>query len=234
MILNFEKTHKSWHTLLIKSLSVMDQDYLKQLENSSHWLPGKENVFNAFTLPFHKVKRILLGESPYPRKASAIGYAFWDGAVENIFIDNQVPFEALKLSKSVNKATSLRNFIKMLLSLSDPNSAKILTLSDLFQRLIKEGFLLLNASLVFEDKKSVKDHAKAWHPFMVSLLAQIYEKNANIELLLFGKIANLINPYLIQHQLNFKTVIAEHPYNLSFIKNPVILNYFKQFNLLDV
>lgn len=211
----------------------MNQNYLQKLEKSDNWLPGKENIFNAFTLPFSQTKRILLGESPYPRKASAIGYAFWDGAVDNIFLDDKAPFSELKLSKSVNRATSLRNFIKMLLSVSDPDSPKTVTLSQLFQNLMKNGFLLLNASLVFDDKDTVKDHAKQWYPFMMNVLTRIYEKKPSVELLLFGKIAHLLNPYILQHHPNLKTLVAEHPYNLSFIKNPVVLNYFQQFNLID-
>ena len=58
--------------------------------------------------PLSSVRTILFGESPYPREGSANGYAFWDAAVENLWSDSG-------LSKAVNRATSLRNFIKMLL-----------------------------------------------------------------------------------------------------------------------
>ncbi|HAT31470.1 MAG TPA: uracil-DNA glycosylase, partial [Janthinobacterium sp.] len=47
-------------------------------------------------------------EGPYPRAASATGVCFMDGAVGALWSE-------AGLSKPVNRATSLRNFMKMLL-----------------------------------------------------------------------------------------------------------------------
>lgn len=233
MTLTLNHTHPSWRGLLKKCLSDVEARYLAQLASQDHWLPGKTAVFNAFSLPLDQTKFILLGESPYPRKQSANGYAFWDGAVGEMFIDPRATFDELKLSKPVNKATSLRNLLKMLLKLSDPKRSKISTLPELFQRLLSHGFLLLNASLVYQDKKSVQQDAKNWQPFMFRLLTEMYHLNPNIELLLFGRIAKLIDPFLNQHNLHYKKTIAEHPYNLSFITNPTVQNFFKPLSLLD-
>ena len=53
-----------------------------------------------------QVNYVLFGES-LPRRASANGYAFWDAAVKIMV--------SFGNSKTVNRATSLLNILKMLL-----------------------------------------------------------------------------------------------------------------------
>jgi uracil-DNA glycosylase len=216
----------SWKNLFSQALETVNPDYLDSLMTETNWLPGKENIFKAFSVPLPNVKRVLLGESPYPRVQSANGYAFWDNVVGEIWADP----DGLKLSKSVNKATSLRNFFKMLIKANNgkPDNC-IQTLSELFQNLLNHGFLLLNASLVLHPDRKVKEDAKHWRPFIQTVLNNLYEANSNIELVLFGKIAQEILP-LINYP--FKIIQAEHPYNLSFIDNQVVQDYFRPLKLL--
>jgi len=219
--------HPSWEKLFSKALHTVDPDYLENLSKENHWLPGKDKLFNAFSLPLPNVKRILLGESPYPRIQSANGYAFWDAAVKEIWAEPQ----GIKLSKSVNRATSLRNFMKMLLKANNGKPQTCVeTLSELFQNLLDHGFLLLNASLVLHPERKVKIDAKYWQDFIKTILNNLYEHNSDIELILFGKIAQQIMP-LLKHP--YKIIQAEHPYNLSFIENPVVLDYFRPLKLLS-
>src|SRR3989344_708271 len=105
-LFNIEITDPSWHDCLSQALNKVDPDYLEKLYNNSQWLPGHAKIFNAFTLPVDQVNYILFGESPYPRAHSANGYAFWDAAVTDLW-------SPIGLSKAVNRATSLRNMIKM-------------------------------------------------------------------------------------------------------------------------
>ena len=107
-LFNLKHIHPQWHQILNKALQQVEPDYLRQLQSSLNWLPGIENLFAAFSQPLSSTRYILLGESPYPRKQSANGYAFWDGAVGSLW-------SPTGLSKEVNRATSLRNLIKMLL-----------------------------------------------------------------------------------------------------------------------
>src|SRR5262245_7286900 len=86
----------------------MDSSYISSLARSSNWLPGPNSIFNAFSLPLDHVNYVLFGESPYPRQESANGYAFWDASVNELW-------SATGLSKKVNRATSMRNILKMLL-----------------------------------------------------------------------------------------------------------------------
>lgn len=226
----------SWHEILQTSLVKMNQEYLQGLLDNPDWLPGIANIFNAFSLPLSKTRYILFGESPYPRQASANGYAFWDAAVTEIWSETG-------LSKVVNRATSLRNIIKMLLIaeqvLSPKNTSQqaianldkaiyIKKLSELFKNLQEQGFLLLNATPVLHPLKKVQEDSKYWLIFMDSLLDQL--RGYPIDLILFGKIAQIIGALSAAN--NFSQLKAEHPYNLSFINNPEVIAFFKPLHLL--
>lgn len=228
-----EQAHLEWRPLLSRCFEGMNGDYIDQLKNSSDWLPGINRIFAAFHLPLSSTQYILFGESPYPRTESANGYAFWDHAVQSIW-------SSTGLSKEVNRATSLRNMIKMLLlargDLSSDFSQHAIAaldksiykerLDDLFLELMNQGVLLLNASLVYSDKK-VLYHANQWRPFIHQLLLQLSEHYPSIQLILLGRIALQIPKTSLKTAL-----IAEHPYNLSFITNPEVISFFKPMDLL--
>ncbi|HEX2548879.1 MAG TPA: uracil-DNA glycosylase [Gammaproteobacteria bacterium] len=241
MTFQFSNVDPSWQPCLQKALGAMDQAYLQHLYQNTLWLPGPDKILNAFSLPLSKVRYILFGESPYPRAASANGFAFWDAHVKELWSDKG-------LSKPVNRATSLRNIIKMLLvgeKVLDPHHLQqehivkinkenfVNTNNELFQNFLQHGFLLLNATLVLqptEVKTEVKKDARAWHPFMKTLLEFFLSEKNNVELILFGNIANTIQK--IVDVSRFKTLYVEHPYNLSFITNPKVLEFFTPLQLL--
>ena len=229
-----EQAHPEWHTILTQSLQTVSTDYLQQLQSSSeNHLPALSSLFAAFSLPLSSTRYILLGESPYPRSQSANGYAFWDAAVGSLW-------SPTGLSKDVNRATSLRNLIKMLLhargDLVDDfsqqaiarldKSGYVQTASQLFNAFIQRGFLLLNASLVYSEG-NIPYHARQWRPFMHSLLIQLADYNPKLQLILFGRIAAQVPEASL-----FTGLIAEHPYNISFITNPDVVAFFKPMDLL--
>lgn len=224
-----------WHPILEKSLKTMDKTYLLDLKRMSDWLPGQDNLLKAFSMPLEKTRFILLGESPYPRVQSANGYAFWDNAVGSLWSDTG-------FSKEVNRATSFRNWLKMLLfargDLTTDYSQQAIacldkshfcqTAPEFFNQLLKKGFLLLNASLVFKENE-IRFHARQWRPFMHTLLDQLHEYNPNLPLILFGNIAKEI-----PEVERFNCLISEHPYNISFITNTNVVKFFKPLDLLNL
>ncbi len=234
---NFNHVDSSWHACLTAALQNLDPHYLEKLYNTDDWLPGKDKIFNAFSLPVKKVNYVLFGESPYPRPQSANGFAFWDAAVTELWSDTG-------LSKTVNRATSLRNIIKMLLvadgklqpdrtGQADIAALKkqdlIKTNNALFGNLLQHGFLLLNASPVLQLTEVRKD-ARAWKPFLKHIIDFLIEKRPDITFILLGNIANEIDPLITQP--NVHKVYAEHPYNISFIHNPTVLSFFRPLHLL--
>ncbi|MDR0579708.1 MAG: uracil-DNA glycosylase [Campylobacteraceae bacterium] len=230
--------HESWQQTVANAYSALSVDYRTFLETNEGYFPNFSNFLNAFvTLPKNKTKAVLFGQDPYPREASAIGYAFIDGMVKTVF-------GSKGLSKEVNRATSLRNFIKMLLlcsgeltlsSLTQDEIAKldkskfITTIMELKDNFENNGILLLNTSLIFTNKNDTPLHVKAFVPFMKTLLSQL--SNDKLELILFGNIAKEIKKLLPANH-NFKLIQTCHPYNIEFITNKMVLDYFAPMNLL--
>ena len=216
----------------------MELDYRDFLAQSQDYFPDQENYFNAFkTLPKEKVKYILFGQDPYPRVESAGGYAFIDTHVKTLF-------SSTGLSKEVNRATSLRNFIKMALVASKEldeedtsqealaavdKSQKIDTIDALRINFEKNGVLLLNTALVFTDKKSSPKHIKAWRPFIQKLLEGLEQQEP--KLILFGTHAKELKKRLPLEK--FETIELEHPYNHTFISNPEAHKLFGPMKLLE-
>lgn len=235
--LNLNPVHSSWRECLERGISKINPDYLAKLNQSYDWLPGADNIFNAFSLPLNQVNYVLFGESPYPRRESANGYAFWDAAVHELWSDKG-------LSKKVNRATSLRNILKMMLIAEghlDKNHTSqadivavnkqhlVQTNQELFANFLNRGFLLLNTTPVLHCDEPQKD-ARAWYPFTAELLACLIEKKPDVTFILLGRVAKMIEPLLEGTRVD--KIYAEHPYNISFITNNDILDFFKPIHLL--
>lgn len=234
---DLNKVHSSWQECLQRGISQIDPDYLQQLAHSRNWLPGPKKIFNAFSLPLDQVNYVLFGESPYPREESANGYAFWDASVNELWSETG-------LGKKVNRATSLRNMLKMLLIAEDMldkndqgqqtiarlNKQSLVQTSDaLFNNFIQHGFLLLNATPVLGKDSPQKD-ARAFHPFTRELLECLLQHRPKVKFILFGRIANTIDSLI--PAAHVEKLYAEHPYNLSFITNQQVLDFFRPLHLL--
>jgi uracil-DNA glycosylase len=234
----------SWQATLLAGLEAMacaNPAYLPALA-SDDYLPTEQRLFAAFALPMDQVRYVLVGEGPYPRAESATGVCFMDGAVGSLWCENG-------LSKPVNKATSLRNFMKMLLvadgqlraddtggSAMAPVAARmaanggIQTLAHLQDNLTAQGFLLLNASLVFRSHVAPVIDARAWLPFLQTVLAALARLPALPMLVLWGKIAEQLKKLPETEAL--PQIASEHPYNLSFIQHSGMQQLFGPMGLL--
>jgi len=222
--------------------------YLADLANQAY-LPTEGRLFAAFMHPLDAVRYVLVGEGPYPRPESATGVCFMDGAVDSLWSDNG-------FSKPVNRATSLRNFMKMLLVAEGrltpdntgssavahvahlaraPGSPWIQTRHELQANLTRQGFLLLNAALVFRPSVPPLKEARAWQPFLRTVLAALAHRalenhQTPATLVLWGKIAEHLQTLPLNIQC--PKAISEHPYNLSFIRNPTMQALFGPMHLL--
>ncbi len=224
-----------WKEPLEAAYGALEPEYRDFLARGDY-IPSKERIFNAFkTLPRSEVRYILFGQDPYPRPESATGHAFIDGAVKEIFAPTG-------LSRDVNRATSLRNFVKMalvaegLLRCDDlsqeaiasiDKSGLVETIDDLRRNFERNGVLLLNAALIFEKKGRSNHHARAWLPFVRTLLARL---EPNVELILFGSIAKSIRK--IPEANRFRQHTLEHPYNHTFVCNEAAHDLFGPMHLL--
>ena len=235
----------SWRPHLLAGLEAVaaaNPAYLAGLAADAY-LPTDGRLFAAFALPLSAVRYVLVGEGPYPRAASATGVCFMDGAVGPLWSEGG-------LSKPVNRATSLRNFMKMLLvadgrlqagatggaqmapvaeqARRDP--ATIQTLPQLQANLTAQGFLLLNASLVFRTTVKPAVDARGWLPFLQVVLQALAGLAPPPTLVLWGKIAEELKQ--LPETARFPHASAEHPYNLSFIDNASMQALFGPMHLL--
>lgn len=243
--------HPSWRPILINGLDAVaaaDPTYLPALAEDNY-LPTEGRIFAAFTLPLDAVRYVLVGEGPYPRAQSATGVCFMDGAVESLWSEKG-------LSKQANRATSLRNFLKMIMVadglLAQGNTSGdaiahvsmkaraigspfIQTLTELQANLTRHGFLLLNATLVYRPDVPPIKEARAWQPFLITVLTALAthaeKSDASLPtLVLWGKIAEQL--YALGITVRFPSAISEHPYNLSFIDNQKMQQLFGPLHLL--
>ncbi len=242
------RAHPSWHSILRAGLAAIAQVEPAYLVDLAHdaYLPTQGRVLAAFAQPLEAVRYVLVGEGPYPRQESATGVCFMDGAVGDLW-------SLQGLSKPVNRATSLRNFMKMLMvadGLLRPdatgaasvarvaaqalsrNSTFIQTLPELQANLTSQGFLLLNAALVFRPHVPPLKEAQAWKPFFEVVLAALANRTGLTapSLVLWGKIAVWLNG--LPAFAHFPRAVAEHPYNLSFIQNQLMQSLFGPMHLL--
>jgi uracil-DNA glycosylase len=235
----------SWRPHLLAGLDAVaaaDPGYLATLA-ADDFLPTGGRLFAAFALPLRQVRYVLVGEGPYPRAASATGVCFMDGAVGDLW-------SAAGLSKPVNRATSLRNFMKMLLvadgqlqggatggvhmaalaETARQDGATIQTLPELQANLGAQGFLLLNASLVFRTTVKPVVDARGWLPFLQVVLRALAGLAPAPTLVLWGKIAEELKK--LPETARFPHASAEHPYNLSFIEHGGMQALFGPMQLL--
>lgn len=245
----------SWQHILraaLAAMSVADPKYLPELDQD-HYLPTEGRLFAAFAQPLSRVRYILVGEGPYPRANSATGVCFMDGAVGSLWSEQTDG----GLSKQVNRATSLRNLMKMLMRAAGqlmpdqlnpagvaeiaklaraPSSSMTQSLAQFQSNLHQHGFLLLNASLVFREHVLPKKEAKPWQVFLKHVLQGLLAECRTHgvpppSLVLWGKIALDLQQLPVSRE--FPQIVAEHPYNLSFIENSTMHTLFAPMNLLQ-
>jgi len=236
----------SWRPVLeagLQALAAADPAYLPALAGDDY-LPTEGRLFAAFAQPLDRVRYVLVGEGPYPRAESATGVCFMDGAVDGLWSESG-------LSKPVNRATSLRNFMKMLLVAGgrleagatggsalapvaaharDAASSTVQTLAQLQDNLLAQGFLLLNAALVFRRHVPPAVDARAWQPFLQAVLAALASRPQPPLLVLWGKIAEQLKK--LPETARLPQIQAEHPYNLSFIQHAGMQALFGPMELL--
>lgn len=241
--------HPSWHAVLRAGLDAVERaspGYLAQLASGTY-LPTQDRIFAAFSLPLEAVQFVLVGEGPYPRVESATGFCFMDGAVHSLWSD----VTGGGLSKAVNRATSLRNFIKMLLvaegcldvnntsgaamanvvqQLRAADSSCISTMQDLQDNFLQHGFLMLNAALVFRSEVAPRIDAKAWSPFLSCVFEALNQRGTLCRVILWGKIAAQLQS--LSSYPHLQLCQSEHPYNLSFIANLLMQDLFRPLKLL--
>ncbi len=241
-LISKSKVHADWQPLLSTALTTLDESYLAELLEEPNWLPGVNHLFKAFQRNLKDVHYLLIGESPYPRQQSANGIAFYDAAVGDLWSDSG-------LSKAVNRATSMRNILKTALLAEGhltlnrqgkitqeaiaqvDKTGLIKTMAELFENLHRRGFLMLNATPVLHPTRKPVQEALFWQDFLHSILTLLADSlDHQPTLVLWGKIAKNIEA--LPAAGRYQKLTSEHPYNISFIDNPLMQNLFAEIQIL--
>lgn len=166
------KIEASWKEALKEEFSkeyfLKMADFLKKEKAAGKEIyPPRPLIFNAFnTLPFDKVKVVILGQDPYHNPGEAMGLSF---SVPN---GKRVP-------------PSLKNIYKELyedLNISPPQHGDLTEWA-------KQGVFLLNAMLTVEHKKAGSHKKIGWQNFTDAVIQKLSSEGEGLVFMLWGNFA---------------------------------------------
>ena len=128
--------------------------------------PKKEDIFNAFKIPYRDVKVVILGQDPYHGEGEAHGYVF-------SCLKKPIP-------------PSLKNIYKELYS--DLGIEKDMTNGDLTPW-ASQGVMLLNAGLTVEKDKPNSHKDLGWNKFTDAVISKLNEREDPVVFILWGNFA---------------------------------------------
>jgi len=184
--------------------------------SSQSVLPAPELVFAALAaVPPDRVRVVLLGEDPYPRRQSACGVAFQDAAVIR-WDQPGVRGSILHILKALAIAQGWASYATPLAEVRQRAAGASTLLPpppELFRSWQEQGVLLLNATLTFggKDPANKRRHAGFWQPFIHELLWQIQKELRPCFVLWGGKARGALRAALGQHWSNADCILQGHP-----------------------
>ena len=162
--------NNDWDNILSDEIN---KDYFKSIINTVDNLykekeiyPKREDIFNAFKIPYNDVKVVILGQDPYHGEGEAHGYAF-------SCLKKPIP-------------PSLKNIYKELYS--DLGIEKDMTNGDLTPW-ANQGVMLLNAGLTVEKDKPNSHKDLGWNKFTDAVISKLNERKDPIVFILWGNFA---------------------------------------------
>lgn len=165
------RLEKSWKELLKNEF---DKPYFKSLSEFVHneykintVYPPAKFIFNALdSLPVDKVKAIIIGQDPYHGEGQAHGLSF------------SVP-------DGISLPPSLQNIYKEL----GTDLGKTHSPSGNLEHWVKEGVLLLNATLTVRAHQAGSHQNKGWEQFTDAIIHHLADSKENLVFILWGNYA---------------------------------------------
>lgn len=173
VILNMEvKLEQSWKELLLEEF---DKEYFKNLTKfirSEYKIatvyPPAKFIFRALdTVPFDKVKVVILGQDPYHGPGQANGLAF-------------------AVNEGINLPPSLQNIFK---EIKDDLGQKTENSSGTLLNWAQQGVLMLNATLTVRSRSAGSHQNKGWEEFTDAIIRKLSEKKDHLVFILWGAYA---------------------------------------------
>lgn len=158
-------------------------------------LPKEELVFRALSLPFDKVKVLIIGQDPYPNAKDACGLAF--SSPSGIPGSLKTIFETIGIAPKTGDLTSWA----------------------------EQGVLLLNRALTLtvtdndkEQSKYLTINLKRWKPLINMVIDKLLNEKKALVIMLWGNPSNKVIPYENDEELKKRGICilrSSHPSNLG-------------------
>ena len=166
------KIESSWKKILTPYFQTKDwkqlADFVRQEYLTQTIYPHPKNIFNAFnSVPFNKVKVIIIGQDPYHNPGQAHGLCF-------------------SVQDKVTPPPSLKNIYKEIEN--DLGIKKDFSQGNL-KGWTQQGVLLINSVLTVRKNQAGSHANKGWEKFTDEVIKQLSEKRENLVFLLWGNYA---------------------------------------------
>ena len=201
---------KSWENKMKKEFekdyfSILNQ-FLKQEYKEQTIFPEKKLIFNALnTIPFNKVKVVIIGQDPYHGKGQAHGLSF--SVTEGI----KTPPSLVNIFKEIESDLKINN-----------DGKRDLT------KWAKQGVLLLNATLTVRENTAGSHQNKGWEQFTDQIISTISEERKDLVFLLWGKFAQ--NKTKLIDKKKHHILMSSHPSPLSSYRGFLGCKHFSECN----
>lgn len=235
MLININQINESWHSFVLdesvqKELTIIE----KKIKNKKYF-PRKKNIFRFMNQDLYNLNFVLMGMDPYPQEYELIypngdvkirpvatGRCFepdylddWDDEM-NKSLENILKVIYLNENNTIKSINEIREEIAN-------NEFKILPPHEWFDNLENQGILLLNYALTVK-AYNPGSHINLWSNFTTKLVNYITENNNNINWILLGKNAQMIDKYID----NKKVIYGPHPSYYTFVNKN---NCFKDLDI---
>lgn len=155
--------HQEFEKPYFKSLT----DFIrKEYENKTVYPPAKL-IFNAFdSCPFEEVKVVIVGQDPYHEPGQAHGLCF-------------------SVNEGIQLPPSLVNIYKEI----ENDLGKPVPRSGNLEKWVRQGVLLLNATLTVQAHRAGSHQGKGWEEFTDAAIRQLAEERDHLVFILWGTYA---------------------------------------------
>lgn len=182
----------SWEQVLAPIGDVLEEidEFLDgEVAAGREFMPVRKNVMRPFTIPFEKVKVLIVGQDPYPHPDYPIGLAF-------------------AVNRSITKLPmSLRNIYTELeadLGITPPRHGDL-------SSWCKQGVMLLNRVLTVEPRRSNSHAGIGWEKVTECAIRALAHRGGPLVAILWGNPAQKLAPLLG----DVPVICSAHPSPLS-------------------
>ena len=194
--------------------------FVRKEYQSKQVFPPASLIFNAFdSCPFEQVKVVIIGQDPYHEPGQAMGLSF--SVPEGV----QVPPSLVNIYKEIRREEAAGMLpAGSLQSQLLPNGA----LSGDLRPWVRQGVLLLNATLTVEAHRAGSHQNKGWEELTDAAIRALSEKREHLVFMLWGSYAQRKGAFIDRRK--HLVLTTSHPSPLSVYRGFDGCGHFAQAN----